>query len=211
MIDLLKRWFLYLCVLLVNSFCTQGETTLNKDPDVLSVFNEKEISSLIEIIYFYDNHVLKKEKEVSKAYFNYFDSISDLEVFENIIISKSGNWSKAELLLEELKLNGVFNEIWKYDYEYDSKFTDTLYIRLSYNLQGKYFELLKLKGNKYAYIFDYVNSIENCHCIPPSSITNFLKNNYKKTNFRKESNRLIWAIHYITVLYKKDYSQVQME
>jgi len=103
-----------------------------------------------------------------------------------------------------LKNQEIFNEIWKFSNEYDYKSNDTISLRLNINLQGKYFILLESLGKDDDFMKQYCSSMQASGNINPALIASVIKH-YKDVNFQRDINRLIWAVHYITILFKEPY------
>lgn len=192
-----------LAFLLLNIIsCSSTENVpLTEDVNVTSIYSKKEISSLELILDFFDAFILERvqTKSIDIAYHKYFKSLQNvksLEEFKDNIELSSNNLND---LLENLKDDGIFNEIWQYEYGIDYKTKDTLSVCLIPNIQGKHIELLEIIGNKNNDLKKYVNSIKECACIPSSVIAGF-NNNHGEFDFQKDINRLIWAIHYITII-----------
>jgi hypothetical protein len=206
-----KIFFISLALFAILSCTTNPSLNLTDDPDVKEIFKKDEISSLAEIVQFFDDVIIEntKEKDVSKAYLKYFGEINKSDSFEDLIpIIGIANSHETKKLIDKLKNKGIYNIIWKdsYNYNYESK--DTISLNMTLNLRGKYIHLLELLGENNDFIKKYVYSLQSSGCISPALISDVMKNFNKEMNFKKDVNRLIFAIHYITILsedaYKKE-------
>lgn len=178
---------------------------LHTDPTVVNVFNEKEISSLERIVDVFDDFIVGNVGEVNniqKAYNQYFDSVSNEEVFRHL--SEQLKLSDSDIiqsLISQLKDDGIFDEIWSYNdyhhYHIDTK-QGTKVLGLKINKNGKYFKMLNSLSKHNDLYESYYKSIMGSGRISPGSISIFL-NAFHQVDFSREVNRLIFAIHYITV------------
>lgn len=198
--------------LIVNISCNSIlNIRLSKDPDVLDIYNKKEIHSLELILGFFDDFISAStinNQEIGKAYFEYFELINSSESLEDMEIYLGLAHSEdTKKLIMELKDRGIFNEIWQYDYNYDFQTKDTSSVFLSPSVFGKYMQFLELKGKSNRSLEEYSKSIKNCACIAPSQIAFFMKDYYKKVDFQKEVNRLLFAVHYITIVSEQKYKK----
>ncbi|MCF8302125.1 MAG: hypothetical protein K9I94_02530 [Bacteroidales bacterium] len=199
--------------LVVNHSCTPvSHMELMKDPAVLKVFNKKEIASLELIVNFFDSFILEKtEKDqgINQSYYQYFETIKNSESIEDLRINIGlSNSNDTRALIKKLKNQGVFCEIWKYSYGYDFKTKDTISVKLELNQQGKYMQLLEVLGRENTFLLEYYNDLQNSGTISPGSIAQFLKY-YRVVDFQKEVNRMVFAVHYITIVSEQVYRPPQ--
>jgi len=198
-----------LLILLLNFSCSSPlDIKLEEDTDVLSIYNKKEISSLKLIVDFYDAFIMKntKQQQINLAYHEYFESIRNVNSFEDLINHIRLTPDDLKFLINDLKICGTFDEIWQYEYGINYKTKDTISVCIIPNTQGKYMRLLKLLGQSNDYLEVYANSIQECVCIPPSIAVGF-QHNHNEFDFQKEVNRLIFAIHYITIISEEKYKK----
>ena len=208
----MKKTILITFLLVTNLFCKPNSNMeLMNNPDIIKVFSKEEISSLELIVDFFDSFILKKAKknqDINQAYHEYFESIDRSESIEDLRIHIGlTNSDNTKELIMTLKEKGIFKEIWKYSYEYDYITKDTLSVNLAPNVQGKYMQFLELLGKHNNYISEYVNTIQSSDCIAPSLVAGFMKDFYKDVDFHKEVNRLIFAVHYITIVSEEKYNK----
>lgn len=189
----------------LNALSIQNHSSLYADTTVNSVFNREEISYLMRIVAVFDDFILANvgsNKSIHKAYNHYFNAVTNEELFfdlrENLKVSNSDS---VQSMISRLKGNGMFNEIWKdtdyYYYHLDRKQGVKLE-GLQINLKGKYLQMLKSLAKENDYYKRYYNGIMGSGAISPTGIAQFL-NGFNKMDFECEVNRLVFAIHYITV------------
>ena len=198
----MNKTFLFFLIFITKITCIGAQNyELYRGNKIHEVFEEQEIIYLDMIVECFDSILLAKtnNQDISQAYNEYFNKLKDSEslkdLWRSIALSNSDNISA---LIKNFKRVGLFDEIWEYSYEYKYKSNDTLALRLSLNLQGKYVHLLKLLSQN-NFFKTYYNSLIRSGYIDPSMVAIVMKE-YKKVDFRKAINRLVWAIHYITIL-----------
>jgi hypothetical protein len=213
----MKNLYLLIVVLFAAAPCAgQNVLPLKDNPDIKKVFSKEEISNLNLIVKFFDNTIIKSTNnaDINKAYHEYFKKVADSESFEKIGNDlDSARSPSLKELIDMLKKSGIFYEIWNRKYGYfllvksKTKRIDTVDLTISLNLRSKYFRLLKLESEKDVLIKQYYGYAKIAG-ISPSCDVLFLKR-YKDVDFSHPINRLIWAIHYITNLYKVPYTNNQ--
>ena len=195
----------------VNLSCIPiSHTELKNDSDVLKVFNEEEIPSLELIVNFFDSFILEnteKSQDITQTYYEYFETIKNSESIEDLSIHIGlSNSDVTKTLIKKLKDRGIFNEIWNYSYGYDFQTKDTLTVELELNQQGKYVQLLELLGENNNYFLEYYKDLQSSGTISPGNIAQFMKY-FQEVNFQKEVNRLVFAVHYITIVSGEEYKK----
>jgi len=205
----MKKMFLLILSLVVNLSCRPASNMeLINNPDVLKGFNKEEASSLELIVNFFDSFILEsteKAQNINQAYYQYFETIKSTESIEDVGIKIGlSNSACTKALIKNLKKSGVFQEIWKYSYSSDFKTKDTLSVRLALNQQGRYMQLLKLLGEDNHFFFEYYQDLKMSGGISPGNIAQFIKY-FPKVKFQKEVNRLVFAVHYITIVSGEKY------
>ena len=198
-----RNIFLFIVALVATISCTRSQVVpLKDDPNVNKIFNKEEISDLNMIVKFFNDNLVKNKngQDINQFYHEYFKKVNTSESLENLRTHIGlVNSNRLKKLIDKLKDKRIFHEIWKYSYQYKYKTNDTVSRRLSLNLQGKYFKLLELQGKNDNLIKQYYISIRNSGRINPSSVAIIMKR-YKNVDFNLTINRLIWAVHYITIL-----------
>lgn len=196
-------------ILLILCYSCSSNTTVKllDDENVREVFNEEEILFLSQIVGFFDSVIVEgaEDQDINESYHLFFNGVRESESFEDLRTHVGiANSSEARELVEGLKGSGIFNEIWKYQYSYDYITKDTITIHLTPNMQGKYFQLMELLGARNDFFREYVNTVRSVGAIPPSLIAG-IQRAHNNFDFHKEINRLVWAVHYITILSEKEY------
>jgi len=207
----MKNMVLLIISMFVNLSCIPiSHTELKNDSDVLKVFNEEEIPSLELIVNFFDSFILEnteKSQDITQTYYEYFETIKNSESIEDLSIHIGlSNSDVTKTLIKKLKDRGIFNEIWNYSYGYDFQTKDTLTVELELNQQGKYVQLLELLGENNNYFLEYYKDLQSSGTISPGNIAQFMKY-FQEVNFQKEVNRLVFAVHYITIVSGEEYKK----
>ena len=207
----MKNMVLLILSMIVNLSCIPiSHTELMNDSDVLKVFNKKEIPSLELIVNFFDSFILEnteKSQDISQAYYQYFETIKNSESIEDLSIHIGlSNSDVTKTLIKKLKDRGIFNEIWNYSYGYDFQTKDTLSVELELNQQGKYVQLLELLGENNNYFLEYYKDLQSSGTISPGNIAQFMKY-FREVEFQKEVDRLVFAVHYITIVSGEEYKK----
>lgn len=205
----MKNMVLLILAMIVNLSCTSiSHTELMNDSDALKVFNEEEIHSLELIVNFFDSFILEnteKAQDISQAYYQYFETIKNSGSIEDLSRDIGlSNSDATKALIKKLKDNGIFYEIWNYAYGYDFETKDTLSVELELNQQSKYVQLLELLGKNNNFFGEYNKHLQSSGTISPGNIALFMKY-FREIEFQKEVNRLVFAIHYITIVSDKEY------
>lgn len=211
--------YIIACALAISFFSLScnNNTKLADDATVRKHFTEEEIDGLQYILDFFDKAVQEKieTKSIEESYWLFFDSLASVikvsGEMKSVLVEdfQLATSSKTEGLIEDLKANGVFNEIWTPAIWHQSpsgfKHKDTSAIELSPNLNGGYLSFLKDIGQKDTFIMEYHNGIEASGDIPPSNIAAILNHNFGAKYFRQDTHRLVWAIHYLTIYSSRPY------
>lgn len=203
----MKNIILYTALLIFNLSCwSTSDLKLVDDPNVLKIYTSEEISSLNQIVVFFDDFIMKstKEQQLNEAYHKYVESICYAGSMDELKKRIGLTINNTKLLINNLKEKGVFYEIWQYEYGLDYKTKDTISQSLIPNISGKHYKLLKLIGQTNEELKEYTNIIKTCGSIPPSLIAGF-QNVHSKFDFTKELHRLIWAVHYLTIISEEPY------
>ncbi len=205
---IMKNFILRIVVFALFFSCaTKSQVKLMDDENVRKIFNKEEIESLTLIVGFFDGVIVEgaATQDINDEYQRFFNVVNEAESFEDLKTNIGlANSAEVKELMWQLKDVEFFDEIWKYEYGYDYRTKDTISIRLTLNMQGKYFKLLELLGARNEYLKEYVNTTQTAGTIPPSLIAGILRA-YNNFDFHKEINRLVWAVHYITILSEKEY------
>ena len=168
---------------------------LSNNEKLTRFFSPDEIEAMESIISYFDKMVVPGVTDYNSVYQKYFDEMAKAESYDDLLSKIDLKSKDAGLLIKNLKKNGVFNEIWT---ELPNKLNDNKSLDINWN--GKYFQFLKSMSSEYSFLKNYVSSVESVGGINVVNKAGMLKIYYKEVDFNKEIIRLIWAVHYITVL-----------
>ena len=178
----LKKRILIL-FLTILSACKQESKIENPN----GIWTEPELAELNSIVSDFDQ-ILKTEYKTNsekKAYLEYSNY-----VFQNYFIPDIIGMEK---LSSDLKKFVVFDKIW---WIYTD--SNTEYFNLKTN--SKYQKYLTEIGKESDFINVYADRLISAGDIPPSVIAGFSKN-IENINLTDKNNRLIFAIHYLTLMH----------
>lgn len=173
---------------------------LDQDPLINYYFNKEEINDLQSIIYFFDRHVTQDcDQGVPACLSAYAEALADTmiatqeipDIFDDTLLTS---------MLDSLSPK-LFSEIWHYASRKKEISLDSTYHfwEMNYHLDGRYFKYLSASS----YITDttlkyYVEPAEATRDMSPSMVTYPLLNHHQY-DLNNERNRLIFAIHCITL------------
>ena len=192
----MKQIIILVLVLLVS--CNAGgdkTSAMQKDPILTKVFTTEEISDLQMIVDYFDKSLLGNADDFDSLYQQFFRKIDKSESYDILISKIHLDAPEFQTMLSHLKESGVYDEIWV---EFINKLNNKK--TLDFNLKGKYFQFLKLMSNEYPFLKNYISSIESMGGNNVSAQAGMNKIYYSKVDFNKPVIRLIWAVHYITVV-----------
>jgi hypothetical protein len=192
----MKQIIILVLVLLVS--CNAGgdkTSAMQKDPILTKVFTTEEISDLQMIVDYFDKSLLGNADDFDSLYQQFFRKIDKSESYDILISKIHLDAPEFQTMLSRLKESGVYDEIWV---EFINKLNNKK--TLDFNLKGKYFQFLKLMSNEYPFLKNYISSIESMGGNNVSAQAGMNKIYYSKVDFNKPVIRLIWAVHYITVV-----------
>ncbi len=152
------------------------------------IFSETEFQELNFLLQDFDN-ILIDESQTYSTKIAYWE-FSQRVVENNSVPIINGIDSLGQSVLKYK----VFDKIWW-------KYKDSELNTVKYNFADKsnYLEYLKLVGKKSDFINDYAERLESANDLVPSVVAGFARN-IKKTDLENENIRLIFAIHYLTLL-----------
>lgn len=171
--------------LITISACKQEKEIINPN----KVWTELEIVELNTLVNEFDD-ILTEEfqtSSVESAYSQYSDFF-----LKNI--NSVPHFKRVESL--NLKIYGmeVFDKIW-----ISNKTPESSKEYVSLKMNSTYMTYLKKVGNSSNFIKSYTNNLEVANDIQPSVIAGFAKN-IKEINLSDKNNRLIFVIHYLTLM-----------
>ncbi len=212
-----KKYTLKICAIFILvgiiliSCALSSKTALKTHTAIVQIFSNEEIVSLESIITFFDKIIMEKTQlpKVNDAYCSYFETINKKESFDEFEkLIHIENKESYRNLITQLKEKGMYKKIWIDAYKYKSFVRkDTLKTYRRYKWEnGKYMNFLRLVGEKDTFIKDYRESIIACGDICLTDIVSFMKF-YKRFDFNKEIDRLMYAVHYLTLLSEEKYKK----
>ena len=171
-------------LIIIFSACKQE----NKIENPGGIWTESEIEELNSMIMEFDR-ILTDEYQTYSIKIGYLEYSN--YVFENNI---TPILSGMENLSSDLKKSQVFNKIWR-------KFNDSYLNEERFELKPKseYHKYLTHLGKKSEFLNDYTKRFELAEDIQPSVIAGFSKN-IKEINLNDKNNRLVFAVHYLTLI-----------
>jgi hypothetical protein len=168
--------------LIILSACKQESNIENPN----EIWTEPELAELNFIVMEFDS-ILTSEYETDSpknAYLNYSE-----DVFQNNAIPVLNGMEK---LSSDLKKFEVFDKIWW-------KYTDSNLERINLKADSNYQKYLSELGKKSDFINDYADHFNAANDILPSAIAGFAKN-IEEIDLADKNNRLVFAIHYLTLM-----------
>lgn len=164
------------------SACKQESKIENPD----GIWTKTELMELNSIVSEFDQILMTEYKTDSEnnAYLEYSNS-----VFQNQIVP---NLNGMEKLSSDLKNFVVFDKIWLL-------YTDSNNEYFILNINNNYQKYLNEIGKKSDFIKDYSDRFNSVNDIQPSIIAGFAKN-IGNIDLTDKNSRLIFAIHYLTLL-----------
>jgi hypothetical protein len=177
----LKKRILILFLIIVSA-CKQESKIENPN----GIWTESELSELNSIVSEFDQILTTEYKTDSekKAYLEYSNS-----VFQNQFIPDFNGMKK---LSSDLKNFAVFEKIW---WKYNALSSESFNLKTNSN----YCKYLTEIGKTSDFINDYADRLNQASDLQPSVISGFAKN-IENINLTDKNNRLIFAIHYLTLI-----------
>lgn len=186
----------------VVSFELCNGQELENDPLIREYFGKEEVQKLEKIVGFFDQHVKQTcatDQSLSACYNQYLENLTQVNVFANQTLTIGISIETQSKFLESLD-NKYLNNIWWYGPEEKHLEKDSIHRKkeLQYNSEGSYVGFLKALAQEDDKFAPYIDTYGLAGSISPSMVSYFLKN-YKMFNISSERDRLILAIHYLTV------------
>ena len=180
--------FIFVVLFLNTSYVKAQDKETLKD-----YFESQEIAELEKLTSIFDSVVQQKTfiKELPLAYKEFLKKLAE---------SKSPNEASAfyrfDFDVKDKVSPIIFDKIWVFEKSYGYKVKDTI-ISLNINTNGEYIKYLNSK-TKNIIIEKYYEGIMNSGGFSPS-VTAWLQHDRHKLDFNDFDNRLIVAIHYLTL------------
>jgi len=197
----MKNFIFIFIIFLVEILCCQKSKsqTLSSNLKVQEIFTENEISSLNEILEYFDSLAKKStdNSDIEKVYHSYCENLRDIpinEIWKRLRTKKN----EVEQFIKSIEDNEVYGELWIRKYTVDYENGDTLGSYLIQNTNGKFIELLNYICAEYPEFYDYREAIIDWKFIPPGLVIDF-QSVHQKLDFNQDYIRLFVAIHYITL------------
>lgn len=200
-----KTIIIIFAIFLLSGCIQKQSNNLLKDEYSLSAFNKKAVKEIESLILFLDEQLLEKSN-INNVALGYSDFSTEL--FETTSLIEQKNISvisqeELENLISNLSKE-TFSEIWVYEYGYDYLTKDTLSVFLNINLDGKYMNFLNQISSENDELEEYVKTIFEDGYIGPS-LNGYFPSLALSLNFEIPRYRLLFAIHYYTMIYEKNY------
>ena len=205
----------------INLMCQSAHEKISGQDDILStIFNEEELKSIDKLIQAFDKMVTSEssESDVNASYQVYFyrNDTSELGWVE-ADFSKPENLIKFKEAIRELKSKDLFSDFWivkeltlvTIDRETVADARDSIF-ELDLNLDGRFMQVLKAPKDQNKVFEFYYGSLQQQNGIGPGLIAKIMQTDYKEIDFGFKTNRLVWAVHYITVITMMD-QEIWME
>lgn len=190
------------------------EKNSEQDDLLLKVFNQEELKSIDQLINAFDSMIIAETKEgdINAKYQSYFyrNDTSDMRSIE-VDFNKPENLLKFREAIQELKSKKLFSDFWRVreyvrwtiDKETHDQNSDSLN-ELDLNPDGRFMQILKTLQERNEVFENYYTSLRIENGISPGMIARIMKADYKEMDFNYKVNRLVWTVHYITVLTQID-------
>ena len=174
-----------LIFLTIFSACEQQSKIENPN----GIWSDKELAELDKIVYNFDEILTNKYRanSIENAYLEYSNFVSE----NNMTPILPG----MEKLSTDLKEFVVFDKIWW-------KFTDSSTESFNLKTDSNYIKYLTEVKKQSDFINDYAASVNAIGDLQPSVVAGFAKN-IKNIDLTDRNNRLIFAIHYLTLINRK--------
>lgn len=174
-----------------------GPISLEEDPIVQKHFSESEIAYLDSILTFFDNEVVNQtpDIEIIPSYKELFQVVKD-SVKSGPVIAIELDQKKYQRLFSTLP-DSFQQKLWYTGYAHDSRTADSTFFR-DLRSSGNYAVFLKTASKRNDFLFEYYDTLEDGGLITPSMNANMLLFP-EKLDIEKERERLIYAIHFITL------------
>ncbi|MFY0685350.1 MAG: hypothetical protein JXR20_12430 [Balneola sp.] len=178
--------------------CSCGSISLEEDSIVQKHFSESEIAYLDSILTFFDMEVVKQTSctEIIPSYKKLFQIVKDSLETDRSSIAIEIDQQKYQKLFSTLP-DSFQQKLWYTGYAHDSRTADSTFFR-DLRSTGTYAAFLKTTSKRNDFLFEYYDDLEHGASITPSMNANMLLFP-EKLDIEKERERLIYAIHFITL------------
>jgi len=194
----------YLILIVIFFSCNQTKGDLEN-----SIFTVDEKLIAMNILQEFDNALIVEtgEENIEDAYLSYSNRLQESNSITDFFNNQKLNKEQCLKIIDKYKKTNFFKEVWTINYGYSrSDMKDTVAVFLDINPLGKYLNYLGELSVDKPILKKYIIAIKECNCIPPSIIAGF-PNIIDEFDLNKKNERLIIAIHYLTILSVKQKKQ----
>ena len=192
------RYLPIFLLLLVS--CITENISLENDPIIQKHFVENEIILLSSLLNYFDNEVLdmSKKKQINSAYVSIIEMVKDTSESKfNYVHLDEMNTLKLDSVLKTFP-DSTKREIWYWYDSINSYTKDTTFV-FDIHPNGKYGSFLEAAGKKSSFVKEYYEDFPIAAASTPTMHVNMILN-ADKLNLRLERERLIYAIHFVSIL-----------
>lgn len=179
--------------------CNMVDQRLHNDPLIQQIFNQHEIALLEKIAEYYDSVMIHKTNinDIDSAYHQYNEILLDPKSpfdFRDVICMDR---DLIKSFINSIVNHQGFQSIWEQVVFKSEKDTNDYFLR--FNCEGSYMEFLNKMSLKDSAYYSYYYTIEGWGGeIPPTIVMGYTYY-HKRRDFSDAKERLVAAIHYITL------------
>lgn len=206
--------------LLFVSTCNAQNILKNQsDLKIYSDYSENEIKVIREFMNYLDSKVEIFRYDSSSLNVFYRDtssySESDLEeILSQLLVPENLEHIKASLAL--LKSAKLFDDFWNIRevsfiniQKGTNDFDKTDGLELEINPNGKYYKIIEQIADENEIIYEYYELAFPMDWVTPGMVAILFKSDTRNINFQSDSMRLIWIVHYITLITRLENNLVE--
>ncbi|MEO1021506.1 MAG: hypothetical protein AAFW89_03105 [Bacteroidota bacterium] len=175
-----------------------GPISLEDDSIVQKHFSEPEIAYLDSILTFFDREIVNQTsgRGIIQSYERLFQGVKDSIDNSRPAIAMELDPEGFQNLFSTLP-DSFQHKLWYTGYAYNSRTGDSTFFR-DLRSEGSYTAFLKTASEKNSFLAEYYDDLERGASITPSMNANMLLFP-GELDIKKERERLIYAIHFITL------------
>lgn len=189
-------WFL------ISTCNAQEKADEQSDLKVYSDFSDHEVEVIQKFLIYLDSTVSVFRINSSSLNIYARDSSTYHESDLNQIINQllmSENLEHLRIAITILKSEKLINDFWKVR-EVRNPFEKTIGSELKINTEGRYFRMVQQLADIDELVSEYYNLSLPVGELSPGMVALLFKSDTRNINFHSESMRLMWIIHYITLI-----------
>jgi len=182
---------------IILSNCNSNQKCqLYHDEVVNEIFTEIEIEALCKITAYFDSFILNTTNSgnLDSAYHCYCENLKYSQSYEELYTKLLINEVEKEQLLCTLKEDGIFDHLFKYEYDCSIELRDTVAVLLVPNQSGKYMTLVNNLASESEFFAELKKSFEKIGG-PIEFIATVLPNGHNVLDFNDEKIRLLTAFN----------------